>query len=290
MERTATASHLQLFAVTSTGPRALAVPAGGTSVHELLEELPSGVYSALRTFGHDRFLWLDLHFERTERSMRGLGWTGALDRASLRRALGETARAYPLVDSRVRFDVLREPFELQGASARCFIALSPFVPVPAEFLADGVRVELAPHLHRRDPRIKTTAFVRERRPLPLSTRESYEHVLLDEEGCVLEGSSSNIAFVRGRELVSAGSGVLEGITLKVVEHLAPSLNLVRVDERLRTSELARVDEAFLCSSSRGIVPIVDFAGTRIANSRVGPLTRALTAAYYALAEREARPA
>lgn len=285
---TAKLSGFELHALTSSGLRQLSVAAATASVHELLDCLPYGVYSAARTFHHERFLWLDAHFDRTESSMAKLGWPNRLDREALRRALYSAARAYPLADALVRFDVLREPATIQGVAAEIFLALSPYVPVPEEFVRDGVRVEFAAHLRRETPLIKTTEFVRRRRPLPLSTKERYEGVLLDEKQCILECSSANIAFIRGKSLTAAGDGVLEGITAKVLRKVAPSVGLEWVERRLPVAELATVDEAFLSSSSRGVLPIVQVEGTRIGSGKVGPHTRALFAAYYAFAEREAK--
>jgi branched-subunit amino acid aminotransferase/4-amino-4-deoxychorismate lyase len=186
----------------------------------------------------------------------------------------------------VRFDILGEPTTIQGVRADVFIALSPFVPVPEEFLREGVRVELATHLRRATPLVKTTDFVRTRKPLPLATRERYEGVLLDAEQRILECSSANIAFVRGKSVIAAGDGVLEGITLKVVRHIAPNLGLDWANTRLPLAQLATVDEAFLTSSSRGIVPIVRVEDQSVGNGKVGATTRALLDAYLAFAERE----
>lgn len=281
-------SGFELHALTPSGLRPLSVAAATASVHELLDCLPYGVYSALRTFGHERFLWLDAHFDRTERSMASLGWTNRLDREGLRRALYAAVHAYPLPDAVVRFDALREPATIQNVAAEVFVALSPYVPVPAAFIREGVKVELAAHLHRETPRIKTTQFVRHRRPLPLSTREHYEGVLVDEQQGILECSSANIAFIQGNSVIAAGDGVLEGITQMVLRKVAGELGMQWVERRLPVAELGRVDEAFLSSSSRGIVPIVQVAQTVIADGKVGPRTRALFEAYYALAEREAK--
>lgn len=283
----ATQSH-QLFAVTERGPVALEAPSAQGTVHDLLEQLPGGVYSALRTFGHNRFLWLDAHLDRTERSMQGLGWPRKLERRLLCEALHHVTSDYPLPESRVRFDVLREPVEFLGVRADLFLALSPHVDVPEEFLRDGVRVELAPQLHRDTPRIKTTEFVLRRKPLPLGTKERYEHVLLDPQRRVLECSSSNIAFVRDGAIVSAGDGVLEGITALVLRRVAAQLGLSWRDERLPLEELSSVDEAFLSSSGRGVVPIVQVENQRIGSGRVGEITRRLLSAYTAYAEHEAR--
>lgn len=281
---------LQLFALGSGGPRALRADSGGSSVHDLLEQLPDGVYSALRTFHHDRFLRLDAHFDRTERSMAALGWNRRLDRAGLSSALHAIVSAYPLPDARVRFDVLREPVELQGARSDVFLALSPFVPVPAEYVRDGVGVDVARHLWRETPRIKTTGFVRARKPLPLGTKQQFESILLDGEDRILECTSANIAFVRDRSIGSAGDGVLEGITSLVLRGLAPEVGLAWESERLALRDLGRVEEAFLTSSSRGIVPVVRVADVTIGDGRVGPHVRSLIDAYAAFAERAARPA
>ncbi len=281
-------SGLEFHALTAAGPKRLAVALETGTIHELLDCLPLGVYSALRTFGHDRFLWLDAHFDRTQRSMEQLGWPNRLDREALRRALYAMARAYPLPEGVVRFDVLREPATIQGATADVFIALSPYLPVPDEFLREGVRVEFAPHLRRETPLIKTTEFVRRRRPLPWSTRERYEGVLLDDDQCILECSSANIAFVRGKRVIAAGDGVLEGITSLVLRKVTQTVGLEFEDRRLPVAELGDVDEAFLSSSSRGVVPIVQVENTRIGDGKVGPRTRALLEGYYAFAEREAK--
>ncbi|MFM7296500.1 MAG: aminotransferase class IV [Planctomycetota bacterium] len=284
------ANDLQLFALAPDGLRPLAVEGGTGTVHDLLERMPGGVYSALRTFGHERFLWLEEHLARTERSMAGLQWGKPLDRARLCAGLDAAVRAYPLADARVRFDVLPVVHSVQGTSADMFLALSPYVPVPEKFLREGVTLDFAPHLRRAQPLIKTTDFVRERKPLPLGAQGLYEHVMVDGDERVLECSSSNLAFFRGDELVTAGDGVLEGITLMVLLHLAPQLGLRVRRERFPLAELASVDECFLSSSARGVVPVVQVGEQRIGSGLPGERTRRLTTAYYEYAEREARRA
>lgn len=281
---------LQLFALTDSGPRALPVAASAGTMHDVMDVLPDGVYSALRTFQHERFLELDAHLERTDRSMAGLGWKKRVDRSRLRAAIHAAVHEYPHADARVRFDVLPAEFEIAGVRSDVFIGISPHAELEPRLLEQGVRVDYARHLERGEPRIKTTAFVRARRPLPIGTQERFEHILLDKQGRILECSSSNIAFVRGRELIAAGDGVLEGITLRVVLRLAPALGLTPRFERLDPRDLPTVEEAFLTSSIRGVVPIVGIDEVRVGSGQVGARTRAIVAAYYAAAAAEARPA
>jgi len=59
---------------------------------------------------------------------------------------------------------------------------------------------------------------------------------------------------------------------------------------LHRSELPELEEAFLTSSTRGIVPVVTVDGIQIADGIPGPKTRALIKAYDVLTQRSAQPA
>lgn len=282
-------SDVRMYAVTPGGPAPVEPPGGTNGVHEALEGLPPGVYSGLRTFHHERFLRLDLHLARTHASLAASGWED-FDEGPLRRALHETARAFPRSEARVRFDVLSESVDLGRGATRVFVALASLPRVPAELLRLGVQVGLARDLKRESPRVKTTDFVRRRRGYPVGTRQSYEHLLLDGEGRILEGTSSNVIGVEGGSLRTAGAGVLEGVTRRIVLELAEELEVPVKLEPIALTELARLDELFLTSSSRGLVPIVSVAGARVGSGRPGPVFRLFREAYDSYAEREAKPA
>jgi branched-subunit amino acid aminotransferase/4-amino-4-deoxychorismate lyase len=280
-----------LYGVTPSGPELLR-DASDTDlgVHQLTADLPDGVYTALRTYYHRRFLMLEAHLDRLERNLAALGFGLPLDRVGLLRALDRLAGDYPLDDARVRIDALPAPPPGYATRATLLVALSPHEPVPEEFLAHGVGVRLTRTLRRESPEIKTTRFVLERRPLPLQTRESYEHVMVDERGRLLECTSANFYGVRGGALQTIPDRVLEGITREVVYRLAAELEVPVVAEPVTLASYAALDEAFLTSSTRGIVPIVRIEEAELAGGRPGPVTRRLMAALERFVEREARPA
>src|SRR5688572_33364122 len=94
---TLASTALQLWALTPEGPRALPVATprgGGGTMHDAMDPLPDGVYSALRTFQRTRFLEPEAHLERTQQSMDGPGWRKRLDAAACRRALRATVTGY----------------------------------------------------------------------------------------------------------------------------------------------------------------------------------------------------
>jgi branched-subunit amino acid aminotransferase/4-amino-4-deoxychorismate lyase len=282
-------SVIQLFAVTAEGPVPLSVRAGITSAHELFDGLPLGVYSALRTFQHERFLGLELHFERTDRSLALLGRPERLDRPLLARAIDQCVRAYPGPDAFVRFDVLAEPAHALGRAERTLLALSPLPVVPAACLREGVTVRISP-LVRTNPLVKVASFVVARRPYPLGHQQAYEHLIVDAEGRILEGTSSNFVAVQGKRLRLTGALALQGVTQRIVSELAHGLGLESVNAPLAPAELAQIDEAFLTGSTRGLVPIVAVEEQRIGSGRPGPWTARLTDAYYAHARTHARRA
>lgn len=284
-----TDTPVRLHAVTERGLLPVDPPPNATGLHDAFDDQPPGVYSGLRTFAHVRFLRLDLHLARTHRSTLASGWED-FDEPLLRRALHEAACASLLPDARVRFDVYAEPVSFGPAQSRMLIGFAPLAPVPEQFLRLGVHAQVARALARERPRVKTTDFVQRRRPFPLGTREAYEHLMLDGSGRILEGTSSNFFGVQSGALRTAGSGVLEGVTRAILLELAAGLEIPARLEPISLSELNQLDEAFLTSSSRALVPIVEIDGARIGAGRPGPMFRRLLDAYLAYAEREARPA
>ena len=281
---------LELWAVTEAGPVRLATPPAATGLGDVLGAVDPGVYTGLRTYGGDRFLRLEDHLDRTEASAAALGLGDVLDRRAARRALGEIAGAHEGCDLKLRLDVLPEPARALGTESRVLVAAVPRRPVPADVLERGARVHVAPALTRTAPLVKESAFIEHRRPYPLGTIDAYEHLLLDGDGRILEGSTSNVFLVRGGEVWTAGEGVLEGITRRIVLEICAELRVTVRLEAVHIDDVPRLDEAFLSSSSRHLVPVVEIAGQPVGSGAPGPLTRQLTDAFDAYAERQARPA
>lgn len=282
---------VQLFAVTAVGPMPLPVPPGAHSFDDLYEGLALGVYSALRTFDHNKFLYLDAHIARTKRSMALLGWDDRLDEVALRRALHEVCSAYHRPEARVRFDVLAEPALALGTDSRVLLALAPFTPPTPAMIADGVAVGLAFDLTRQRPLAKTADFAVARRRYPAGQVAGvYENLLMDAQGLILEGSSTNFYGVRQGVVYTAGRGVLEGVTRQIVLDLLGQLAIPLRLEAIHRDEVGALDEAFLSGSSRAILPVVTIAGQQIGNGRPGPIGRRLLMAYNDFVVRTIQPA
>ncbi len=133
-----------------------------------------------------------------------------------------------------------------------------FIPAfyPDEtMLQQGVVVALI-DLKRIDPQIKM--FRSDYKQLVAETLQRlqvYELLLLDNDQ-ITEGSRSNVFFVKGNQLFTApDEAVLRGVTRQKVLEISKRLGIEVHKEFLRLNELQKMEAAFLCGTSPGVLPI-----------------------------------
>jgi 4-amino-4-deoxychorismate lyase len=116
-------------------------------------------------------------------------------------------------------------------------------------------------------------------------RGADDAVLVGLGGELLEAPTANLWWRIGDTLhtPSLDLGILAGITRAVLCDLAPGLNLKVLEGVFTAEALAAADEAFLSSSTREIMPVVEVDGAPIAAGRPGPTAAALQSALRALA-------
>jgi len=108
-------------------------------------------------------------------------------------------------------------------------------------------------------------------------RAGADEAILLADGFVREGASSNFFAVKNGYLVThpLDEHILPGVVRDRVIGLALSAK-IRVDERpLREAELFDLDEAFITSTTQGVMPVVEVDKRVIGNSRRGEITTQL---------------
>jgi len=238
--------------------------------------LPAGAYTTFRTYGGRGVLRLPAHLRRLEESAALQGRPGSVDDAAARRAVKAALDATRHPESRVR---------LTFAPPRLFVAVEPFTPLPARLYEEGVAcVTLA--LHRDNPRSKDTRFIATAQQAHARLPEGVEEgLLVAEDGGVLEGLSSNFFAVRQGELWSEEARVLAGVTRSLVLEVAAGVLPVH-REAVPRDALALVDESFVTSVSREVLPVTRIDGRPVGDGCVGPETREIMGAFAALVARE----
>ncbi len=112
-----------------------------------------------------------------------------------------------------------------------------------------------------------------------------EALLLNTDGFVVEGASSNLFWIQNGAVCTAplAAGVLPGVTRAVVFEICRSLGQVVAEGNVRASDLKSTEGVFVSLSSFGIVEGASVDGEVC---RQSPLPAALAGAYRKLLERE----
>jgi 4-amino-4-deoxychorismate lyase len=116
-------------------------------------------------------------------------------------------------------------------------------------------------------------------------RGADDAVLVGLGGELLEAPTANLWWRSGQTLCtpSLDLGILAGITRAVVGELAPGLGLKVLEGVFTADDLAAADEAFLSSSTREVMPVVEVDGAPVAGGQPGPAAAGLQAALRHLA-------
>jgi 4-amino-4-deoxychorismate lyase len=116
-------------------------------------------------------------------------------------------------------------------------------------------------------------------------RGADDAVLVGLGGELLEAPTASLWWRTGQTLhtPSLDLGILAGITRAVIGDLAPTLGLKVLEGVFTAEDLAAADEAFLSSSTRELMPVIEVDGAPIASGHPGPTTADLQAALRHLA-------
>ncbi|MCJ7567398.1 MAG: aminotransferase class IV [Anaerolineales bacterium] len=262
--------------------RLIDAPFKASSLEELNRLEPAGIYTVARTHYATNIVMLDAHLDRLEESAELESIPLQLNRASLRGALRETLAACGYENARLRITISRDD------PNQILIAAEPLRGVPSEIVSNGA--EVATHcIARPNPRAKSNAWIGLRTEASRSLPEHvYEGVVCNSSGELLEGFSSNFYAVKDGKLWTAGDNVLFGIARKIILVVAQDLLPLHLHP-VMIKDIPSMQEAFLSSSSRGLVPIVKIDGRVVGEGKPGPYTLEITRRYNSWVEENLEP-
>lgn len=114
-----------------------------------------------------------------------------------------------------------------------------------------------------------------------------EAILLDPDGYVAEGTGENIFIVRRGQLRTTPlTSILEGITRNSVLQLARERNIPVVEERFTRDAMYVAEEVFLTGTAAELTPVREIDGRSIGSGSLGPITRDLQKAFFAIVRGE----
>src|SRR4051812_45547690 len=225
-----------------------------------------GVFETIRTYGGEPFA-LDEHIARLGRSAEKVSMEMPLEAAALALEVRVAVRAARNEESYARIILTRGegPLGLDPALALTplrVILVEPLVPLPVELYRDGAKAATVRTARAADaaPGAKVSNYLGSMLALKQARAAgAHEALILDAEGSIVEGATSNLFVVKGGALVTPpeAAGILAGITRAHVLEVAEELGIEVKLGAIFPAELGGVggaEEAFLTSSLREIIP------------------------------------
>ncbi|MEO8360280.1 MAG: aminotransferase class IV, partial [Vicinamibacteria bacterium] len=249
-------------------------------------------YETLRTYGGRPFE-LDRHLRRLRRSIGLLGFDLKTSDGELRAridaclAFAGNAESYLRVivsrgvgDMSYRFERIPEPTVAMYVKPLDTTNDSLYEKGAAAVI---VSIRRNP-IEALNPAIKASNLLNN----ALATREAYakgafEAILLNTRGEVAEGAGSNVFIVKEGRLLTPplSCGLLAGITRELVLEIAAASGQAHEERVLAAADLANADELFVTSTLKELAPITTLDGAPVGDGSVGPVSRALLAAFRA---------
>jgi branched-chain amino acid aminotransferase len=258
-------------------------------------QLGDGIFETLRARG-GHVTELHEHAARLERSAAGLAIElpdGMEDRltAAIAELLAAEGLDGPDGDASIRITVSRGAWPGRGLLPPAGRHLTPSIviqawpvpPPPPGHLERGIA--LVASSVRRDPEnpivtLKTTSRADYVYARLEARREGADDALfLTVSGHLSESTTANVFLVRRSDdgvielaTPSLDCAILPGTTRSWLLRWARDVGLHPVEGWLTPADLARAEEAFVCSSVAGILPVTRFDGRPIGDGRPGPWT------------------
>lgn len=266
---------IQIPANASQIAQKISLPVHAHSLDEASRQIPSGVYTTFRTYQKFYVLHLRDHFERLEESAKLTGHPVTIDTVRIRMELNKALTKYPSDEVRMRLSV-----DLTANPGDVYLAIEELQIPTLEEYSLGVAATTQV-MHRENPEAKVTSFISEatqaRRNSP--GVKINEILMVSDDGVILEGLSSNFFGVQGETIFTAGDGILPGITRKMVVDVADLTGFQMVFTGVHLKDLKKLDEAFITSASRAILPVTQIDGKPVGSGLVGDVTRRLQIAF-----------
>ncbi|RMF21247.1 MAG: amino acid aminotransferase, partial [Bacteroidetes bacterium] len=225
-------------------------------------------------------LFLEDYLDRFEASARFLRLPLAMSRQALRQAIEQLIACNGRADAAIRL-VLTGGYSMDGyrpAEPNFLILEHPYPARDERAYQQGVRLLSFPYV-RTFPTVKTTNYAVGIHQLPRLQRAGAVDVLFHQDGWLSETQRANFFIVAEDGVVATpAEGILRGVTRKQV--LALARQRFPVEERpVHMEELKRAREAFLTSSTKGVLPVVQVDDIVIGDGKPGPCSQTLGRAF-----------
>ncbi|MFT5699529.1 MAG: branched-chain amino acid aminotransferase [Desulforhopalus sp.] len=245
------------------------------SVNDLSVIRGYGVFDFLRTYNGIPF-HLEDHLNRLQNSARLIGLTLPCTVKKIKTLINKGLAQSSHKEKNIRIVVtggLSNDGITPTKASHLILMITATVAFPSSYYEKGVKL-ITSHVDRFMPGAKTINYI----PAILCQKDAkdqaaVESIYVDKAGYLLEGTTSNLFVVRdGRLITPPCDRVLPGITRQVILNRAKG-NVEIVERPVHKDEIRLLDEVFITSSVKEVIPTTVVDAVVIGDGSIGPITQ-----------------
>jgi branched-subunit amino acid aminotransferase/4-amino-4-deoxychorismate lyase len=226
-------------------------------------------------------LFFDDYLDRFEYSAQFMDLQIPLSRAALKKRILDLVTVNKTLGCAIKI-ILTGGFSEDGytpaSTSNLFIMPMPAIKHPAKETEQGIRLITVDYV-RDLPEVKSLNYVKSLIAQKEMRNKGAQDILYHKDGRVSESSRSNFFIVKDdNTVVTTAKDILWGVTRKQIMELAKTTFQLEVRD-ITISEVLSAKEAFLTSSSKGALAVVNIDGQPIGNGQPGVITKALDELY-----------
>ncbi len=222
--------------------------------------------------------WLDWYMERLTNSAKTVGLTLQLSEDHIKQISADLLRRNDVVDGNIKIIVSAgnstDGYRPSSESSILIMAM-PLQAPSISYYNLGAHLILANY--KRDmPNVKTTNYLKSAMLANRLSAEEAIDVLYHDGEKISETSRCNFFLVQNHQIITPKKGILQGITRRRVLNLE-GLRFPIIESDLFVSDLKHANEAFITSTTKGVMPVISIDELNIGDGKVGPMTKELMA-------------
>jgi D-alanine transaminase/branched-chain amino acid aminotransferase len=222
-------------------------------------------------------VFIEKHLDRLFRSAEIMHMTIPLSREIVRTVIHELINKNGITDSGIRITVTGgySPDGYLLTNPNLIVSENPFKELKTSTYKEGIRLAMYPY-QRQLPEAKTIDYLMEIWLQPFISLQSADDVLYFRDGSITECPRSNFFIVtQNGEILTPGENILMGVTRERIIKAAAEQFDFR-EKNISPDEAMQASEAFISSTTKGVLPVTYINGKVIGSGKPGPVTEYLS--------------
>ncbi len=235
-----------------------------------------GVFDFLRTYNGMPFK-LREHVQRLQNSANLIGLSLPWSTEEIAAIAKNTLERNNLPEANIRIVATggsSPDFITPSGQPSLMVIVTPVSQYPKEYYEQGIKV-ITVQTERFLPKSKSLSYISAISALQQAKlNQAVEALYVNQQGQVLEGTTTNFFVFQGSQLITPQENILKGITRDVVLELAKNQFEI-VEQPVDYSDLSDCNEAFITSSTKEIMPVVQIDELHLSQGKPGEKTQLL---------------